>query len=87
MMNGAETPADRIVRIGEALWGERWQAEMARALGVAKTTVQDWRQGRNAPRPGVWADLAAIVDDRRIVLAGVADDLAYLAATSGRRGP
>ena len=71
-------PDTLIIRIGEALWGERWQSEMARALGVSKTSVQDWRQGRNAPRPGVWADLARIVEERLAGMAEVAELLRAL---------
>lgn len=67
--------ATLITRVGEALWGKRWQSEMARALGVSKTTVQDWRQGRNAPRPGVWADLSRIADERHGELAQIAEML------------
>lgn len=55
-----------IIEIGEQLYGagEGWQAQMARDLGVNRSTVQDWRQGRCVPRRGVWADLLAVARNR-----------------------
>lgn len=72
-----------IIRIGEALWGERWQAPMAAALGVHRDTVQDWRQGRFQPRPGVYAQLRMVAAERYVSLG---DLLAELEALSLYRG-
>ncbi len=33
---------DLLKRIGEALYGDRWQRQMARALGVSDRTVRRW---------------------------------------------
>lgn len=57
-----------IVEVGEALWGERWQSEMARALDLHPTTIQHWRQRRRTPRPDVLPKLAEIASARRDVL-------------------
>jgi len=60
-----------LICFGKAMWGARWQAEMARALGVHPDTVQDWRQGRMIPRQGVWTDLRRIGEQRRSTIADI----------------
>lgn len=67
-----------ITRIGRALYGERWQADMARDLGVHKDTVQDWRQGRAQPRPGVYIDLMRITVERQADLDELLEEMKRL---------
>jgi transcriptional regulator with XRE-family HTH domain len=57
-----------IVAVGTALYGSRWQSELARALGVAIRTVQRWAAGDIEPPAGVYGELAPIVEERAAVL-------------------
>lgn len=57
-------PRPLIVAIGLALWGTRWQSDMARDLGVSDRTVRRWVAGDHVP-PGIYADLAEIARERR----------------------
>lgn len=68
-----------IVKTGPLLWGDSWQAPMARALGVSKDTVQDWKNGRMNPRHGVYTDLLRIAVERQAEL----DDLVELLKQAG----
>jgi hypothetical protein len=48
--------------IGEKLFGERWQSELSPALSVNERSLRRWLAGQDEIPPGVWSDLALIVD-------------------------
>jgi hypothetical protein len=68
MTTPALTP-DQLAGIGRALYGELWQAEMARALGVADRSIRRWLAGDRAVGAGVAEDLATICATRGQALA------------------
>jgi predicted transcriptional regulator len=47
--------------VGRALYGDRWQSDIARDLGVSDRTIRRWVSGEDIPRLGVWRDLLALV--------------------------
>ena len=61
------TPA-LLHSIGNALYGPRWQPELARDLGVSDRTVRRWSAGEHQVPDGIWWDLGIMMDDRRKVL-------------------
>jgi DNA-binding XRE family transcriptional regulator len=67
-----------ITRTGKALFGDNWQAQMSREIGVHKQTVQDWRQGKQNPRPGVYVDLMRIAVERQAELDDIVEELKRL---------
>lgn len=60
-----------LIDVGRALWGERWQTEMARALQVSDRTIRGWAAGERPTPPGIFVDLLRIVIERQALL----DDL------------
>lgn len=64
-----------LATIGEALYGPRWQSELARALGVGLRRMQRWAAGDFAIPDGVRADIRALalrrlIDIRRVLRTG-----------------
>lgn len=59
-----------LARVGEALYGPRWQSELARALGVSDRTMRRWVAG-DEPPDGVLGDLAALMKERTKALAAL----------------
>ncbi len=56
---------------GEALFGPRWQSEMARALDISNRTMRRWDEGLYPVPPAAWADIRALLRDRRMAMAVV----------------
>jgi predicted transcriptional regulator len=66
----------RLLReAGEALYGPRWQSEMAKAVGVTDRTVRRWVAGADKLPSGVAFDLWRLCEDRMLLLDVVRDRL------------
>jgi len=63
---------DKIIQYGEALYGPRFQRELAEALGVNERTMRRWVAGDTSPPESVLDDLKALVRERAALLRGLA---------------
>jgi hypothetical protein len=51
-----------LKRLGEFLYGEQWQAPLARDLGVGERSMRRWAAGTDPIPNGVWRDLGFRLD-------------------------
>lgn len=63
-------------RVGEALYGHRWQSDLARDLDVSGRTMRRWAAGHDALPRGVADDLRMLCIERAARLAVIAAELA-----------
>jgi len=64
-----------LQRVGEALYGPRWQSDLARDLAVSDRTMRRWVADA-ADRPaGVYIDCLRLVTERAETLDTLIDDL------------
>lgn len=56
--------ADLLVKTGEALFGSRWQSDLARELDVSDRTVRRWVANADSLPPGVAMDLLRLVTNK-----------------------
>ena len=56
-----------LAETGEALYGPRWQSDLARDLGVSDRTVRRWAAGTHDMPPGVCADLLRLTRGRALL--------------------
>jgi hypothetical protein len=71
MVPGRTMSSRLLKRCGEALYGPRWQSELARDLDVSDRTVRRWVAGSDDVPDGVYLDLLRLCNERAAVL----DDL------------
>lgn len=64
-----------LAECGEALYGPRWQSELARDLDVSIRTMQRWAAGAIDPPDGIWLDLLRLTQERAAVLDALAPRL------------
>lgn len=53
-----------LIEAGEALYGPRWQTDLARDLHVSDRTMRRWAAGTDVVPLGAASDLAVLVDQR-----------------------
>jgi hypothetical protein len=56
---------------GEALYGRRWQCELARELDVADRTVRRWAAGSHPMPEGLSTELRGLLKSHGLALAAV----------------
>lgn len=61
-----------LVECGEALYGPRWQSDLARDLGVSDRTMRRWAAGTTDVPPGLWVDLLRLTQERAEALDSLA---------------
>lgn len=55
-----------LILAGRALYGQRWQTDIARDLGLSDgRRVRQWLSGERPVPPGVWKVLAGLLEDRK----------------------
>lgn len=59
---------DHLSAFGRALHGPRWQAPLARDLGINVRTMSRWITGENAIPDGTIHDLARLAEERMFAL-------------------
>lgn len=71
MMGARQDDAELIRRIGEALYGSRWQTDIARKLGVSNRAVRYWLAGQDKPSAAIWLALYGLAAKRSDQLSNV----------------
>lgn len=66
------TPAT-LAKAGAALYGPRWQSELARSLGVSDRTMRRWLSGEHEIPAGVWGDCCALLKERHAGIGNLLD--------------
>lgn len=64
-----------LVEAGEALYGPRWQSDMARDLDVSIRTMQRWAAGTTDVPQGLYVDLLRLTQEHAAKLDALAERL------------
>ncbi|MGH0003486.1 hypothetical protein ACQU0X_25710 [Pseudovibrio ascidiaceicola] len=65
-----------LIKSGEVLYGERWQADLARSLGLSDgRRIRQWLSGDRPIPDGVWNDIKRLLDERRKKLDDVSREI------------
>jgi len=66
---------NHLIQVGEALYGPRFQRELAEALNVNERTMRRWVAGDFEPPDSLKADLLRLLKERRAELTGLINSI------------
>lgn len=67
---------NQLTKCGQALYGERWQTDLARDLGLSDgRRIRQWLSGKGPIPEGVWDDLVKLLSDRKVSIDAVLQEL------------
>jgi hypothetical protein len=70
--NAKKYGAGELTAAGKALYGDKWQTDLARDLGLSDgRRVRQWLTGERPIPVGVWADIAAFLRQRQTTITHV----------------
>ena len=59
-------------KVGEALFGNQWQTDLSRALGLSSPRrVRQWLAGDRSIPVGIWDDLCTLLQQRKQTIESV----------------
>lgn len=74
---------EMLIKCGRALYGERWQTDLARDLGLSDgRRIRQWLSGDRPIPEGVWTDIAQLLADRKGVIDDALTDLLKVIPTN-----
>lgn len=56
---------EKFIAVSKAAFGDRWQTEMANALGVSSRSVRNWVSGKYSLPATLASDIKAILERRK----------------------
>lgn len=75
-LDQAELGPTALNEAGEALYGARWQSDLARDIQIGDPRrVRQWLSGDRGIRPGVWADISSLLRNRAFKALQIAQKL------------
>lgn len=67
-----------LVECGEALYGPRWQTDLAADIGVSDRTIRRWVAGTQDVPRGAYTDLLRLTQERAALLDSLSERLKEL---------
>jgi len=78
MKNEKLSDQELLTVAGNALYGARWQTDLARDLGLSDgRRVRQWLSGDRSVPVGVWRDIDKLINERRGMLLDASSVINY----------